>query len=355
MPQSVVSQNEIIEIAAVPYQIMSPKECKPLVAIVQDVALGVYRLTKKHVTLTEKQLFNLLSTNSKFYGNVPKPLASKAGQAPKWSGRQVLSAILPENVNLRSGNGSFKGTAEDKENFVVIENGQITQGTVDKRIYQNRTSGLVHSIYNDCNPEETRQFFDNTQKLICNWLVHAGFSVGISDLIVQENTKVDIKEKIQAMKVKVYDIIKDIHLGRFENTSIKSNNEYFEEQINKILNNAREETGKLGLSKINDLENRMINMIRSGSKGSVLNVAQMIACLGQQNVDGKRIVYGFDNRTLPHFSKYDDGPESRGFVGNSFIVGLSPQEFFFHAMGGREGLIDKLLVNNREREKRDTP
>ena len=81
-------------------------------------------------------------------------------------------------------------------------------------------------------------------------------------------------------------------------------------------------------------------MVKSGSKGKETNVAQMIACVGQQNVDGKRITYGFTDRTLPHFTKYDDGPEARGFVKNSFITGLSPQEVFFHAMGGREGLID---------------
>ena len=66
----------------------------------------------------------------------------------------------------------------------------------------------------------------------------------------------------------------------------------------------------------------------------------MIACLGQQNIDGKSIPDGWTDRTLPHFPKYDDGPESRGFVDSSFIEGLTPQEFFFHAMGGREGLID---------------
>jgi DNA-directed RNA polymerase II subunit RPB1 len=93
----------------------------------------------------------------------------------------------------------------------------------------------------------------------------------------------------------------------------------------------------------------MMNMIKSGSKGNPINISQMIACLGQQNIDGKRITYGFDHRTLPHYTKYDDGPEARGFVENSFIKGLTPQEFFFHSMGGREGLIDELLVNNRER------
>jgi DNA-directed RNA polymerase II subunit RPB1 len=81
-------------------------------------------------------------------------------------------------------------------------------------------------------------------------------------------------------------------------------------------------------------------MVKSGSKGKEINISQMIVCVGQQNVDGKRITYGFTDRTLPHFTKYDDGPEARGFVKNSFISGLKPHEVFFHAMGGREGLID---------------
>ena len=81
-------------------------------------------------------------------------------------------------------------------------------------------------------------------------------------------------------------------------------------------------------------------MVNAGSKGSDLNISQMISCLGQQNVDGKRIPYGFDHRTLPHFTKFDDSPVARGFVESSYINGLSPQELFFHAMGGRVGLID---------------
>ena len=107
-----------------------------------------------------------------------------------------------------------------------------------------------------------------------------------------------------------------------------------------ILNETTNQVGKIGLSQIDEKKNRMINMVKSGSKGKETNVAQIIACVGQQNVDGKRIPYGFTDRTLPHYTKYDDGPEARGFVENSFISGLTPQEVFFHAMGGREGLID---------------
>ena len=78
----------------------------------------------------------------------------------------------------------------------------------------------------------------------------------------------------------------------------------------------------------------------SGSKGSNINISQVIACVGQQNVEGKRIPFGFRKRTLPHFIKDDYGPESKGFVENSYLAGLTPSEFYFHAMGGREGLID---------------
>ena len=66
----------------------------------------------------------------------------------------------------------------------------------------------------------------------------------------------------------------------------------------------------------------------------------MSAVVGQQIVEGKRVPYGFKFRTLPHFTKDDYSPESRGFVENSYLRGLTPQEFYFHAMGGREGLID---------------
>lgn len=79
---------------------------------------------------------------------------------------------------------------------------------------------------------------------------------------------------------------------------------------------------------------------RTNSYNSECFLFQVIACVGQQNVEGKRIPFGFRNRTLPHFIKDDYGPESRGFVENSYLAGLTPAEFFFHAMGGREGLID---------------
>ena len=88
-------------------------------------------------------------------------------------------------------------------------------------------------------------------------------------------------------------------------------------------------------------------IVNSGSKGNLINISQMISCLGQTNVDGKRIPYGFESRTLPHFCKYDDSPSARGFIENSYIAGLTAPELFFHAMGGRVGLIDTAVKTSQ--------
>ena len=140
-------------------------------------------------------------------------------------------------------------------------------------------------------------------------------------------------------KAKVIETIEHVHKGILENDSGKSDSEQFELQVNSHLNKAVQDSGTKGIIELPE-NNRMVSLVKSGSKGSNINIGQMISCLGQQNVEGKRIPYGFTDRTLPHFHKFDDGPSSRGFVESSFVKGLNPTEFFFHAMAGREGLID---------------
>ncbi|CAF4100212.1 unnamed protein product, partial [Rotaria sordida] len=113
----------------------------------------------------------------------------------------------------------------------------------------------------------------------------------------------------------------------------------FENLVNGLLNSARDNTGSSAQRSLSDF-NQFKAMVVSGAKGSSINISQVIACVGQQNVEGKRIPFGFKHRTLPHFIKDDYGPEAKGFVENSYLQGLTPVEFYFHAMGGREGLID---------------
>ncbi len=328
-PQSIQTMSELKDIAAVPYMIIAPRDGKPIIEIVQDTLLGSFRLTKNNVEIKDKTMANLQMINSYFQGQLKNP-----DKNYNYTGKEAYTQILPPGLNIER-----KNKADDK---IIINGSNLLEdsGSLDKTVFHSKSSGLIPVIYHDYGPFETQRFLDNTQRLICRWLLTSGFSVGISDLVTDIQTEISLKSKIKEMKEKAYSKLDDIRRGLIENNSIFSNKEYIERELIGILNETTNQVGKIGLSQIDEKTNRMINMVKSGSKGKETNVAQMIACVGQQNVDGKRISYGFTDRTLPHYTKYDDGPEARGFVENSFISGLSPQEVFFHAMGGREGLID---------------
>jgi DNA-directed RNA polymerase II subunit RPB1 len=157
--------------------------------------------------------------------------------------------------------------------------------------------------------------------------------------VADETTAKGIQKVIADCKKQIEDIQFQVHSDIFENNTGKTNQQEFEDQAFSILAKATNMASNSVRGSLSS-ENRLVAMINSGSKGDWVNIAQMIACLGQQAIENKRIAYGFTDRTLPHYKKYDDGAEARGFIDSSFIQGLTAQQFFFHAMSGREGLID---------------
>ncbi len=169
--------------------------------------------------------------------------------------------------------------------------------------------------------------------------MHTGFTVGVQDIIAKPEIVEAVKAEIVKYQKKVRKIINMTQYGRLKSQPGKSTMESFEHQVNKRLNKARDLAGKLALENLSK-DNRLVNMVVSGSKGNNNNISQIMACCGQQNVEGKRIGFGFNKRSLPHFTKDDYSAASKGFVANSYLTGLTPSEFYFHAMGGREGLID---------------
>ena len=324
-PQSYEAATELEEIAAVPHQILRPRDGLPVIGVVQDTLVGSYRLTRDNVSVNRREFMNLMMWNKRFDGKIPDPKKEN-----RWSGHQVISQLLPP-INLDMNNSSKRKT--------VIHDGVVQEGQFDKSIFSKASKGIIHMTYNDYGSKDTVQLIDSLQNTMEQFLVYNGFSVGISDLIADESTKAAMEQKIQQKKQEVENILLQLHQDLFDNNTGKTNQAEFEDKIFGILNKAMEGAGEIGQDSLAN-ENRMTAMVRAGSKGGPLNIAQMIACTGQQNIDGKRIPYGFEDRTLPHFKKYDDGAEARGFVQSSFINGLSPTEFFFHAMSGREGLID---------------
>ena len=325
-PQSYEAATELDEIAAVPHQILRPRDGLPVIGIVQDTLVGSYRLTREHVKLNRREFMNLMMWNRRHNGTIPAPKA----EGQKWTGHQVLSQLMPP-INLEMNNSSKKK--------VVIREGEILEGQFDKSIYSKASKGIIHMTYKDYGSKDTVDMIDALQNTIEQFLVYNGFSVGISDLIADSSTKDEMNKKIQEKKSEVETILLQIHQDLFDNNTGKSNQSEFEDKVFGTLNKATETAGEIGQNSLAN-ENRMTAMVRAGSKGGPINIAQMIACVGQQNIEGKRIPNGFEDRTLPHFKKYDDGAEARGFIENSFISGLTPTEFFFHAMSGREGLID---------------
>ena len=338
VPQSAQSENELKQLASVPTQIISPKDSSPIISIVQDITLGVYKMTSDTSFLTHKQTMNLLSTNQDFVGKLPEVVTSHpAGHLEKSSGKDILSTVIPATVSTEVKSGDLK--------TAIIKHGKITcdSGKLNKDTFQKMSTGIVHSVYNDSGSKQTTDLFDNTQKLVCDFLVYNGFSVGVSDLMLHKSTKAQIDKYLSDMLSEsnkyVYD---EVERNKIDNKTMLSNEQLFESHMSRIASKANNHIQKAVLedANIKSDDNRMLSMINSKSKGNIINVLQMMGVVGQCSVEGKRISYGFDDRTLPHYQKYDDSPEARGFVKHSFIDGLNPQEFFFHAMGGREGLID---------------
>ena len=339
LPQSYEAMVELEEIAAVPHHIITARHGKPLIGVYQDTLVGSYRLTQPGIEFTRREFMNLMMWNKRFDGTMPISRAGAEGKQ-RWTGQQVLGALLPP-INMEMGNKSYDSEKDNNtsNNYVKIVQGDIQQGVVDGDIYMKPSKGIIHVAYNDCGPKDTVELLDALQNTVENFLVLNGFSVGISDLIADEETKKEIDRKIQEKKKQVEQVILQVHLDLFDNNTGKTNQQEFEDQIFGILNQATSDAGSTGQQSLS-AENRLLAMVRSGSKGEPLNVAQMMACLGQTAIEGKRVPYGFTDRTLPHYKKYDDSSEARGFIESSFIRGLTPQQFFFHAMSGREGLID---------------
>lgn len=333
-PQDEEAVSELRNLAAVPRQIISPANNSSIVGIFQDSLLGAYRFTREGINFTPRQAMNLLM----YYPNIQEEAFLNPQRT--LSSFDILTQFIP-SMSTYFTNGGFDSD-EDKQtsnNVIEIKNGKYLRGQLDKGALGSGSNGMIQRIFNDFGFKASADFIDYLQGIVTEYMKESGYSVGISDLIADPNTNRKIAEAITRQKQEAMNTIEELHVGVFENNTGKTNYEEFETRMNSILNKAREEGGKIGRKSLSK-DNRFVIMVNAGSKGNNLNIVQMISCLGQQNVDGKRIPYGLEGRTLPHFPKYDDSPEARGFVETSFVQGLSPQELFFHAMGGREGLID---------------
>uniref|UniRef100_A0A6C0J2W5 DNA-directed RNA polymerase n=1 Tax=viral metagenome TaxID=1070528 RepID=A0A6C0J2W5_9ZZZZ len=311
VPQSIAAAMELRYLASVLRNIISPRTNSPIIQLFQDTMTGAYRISQESVRIPEHLALNMLSKIKRQFPRKNRP----------WTGSELISAAFPL-MDFAAGG-------------MKVKNGQLTSGVIVK----GAIGKMIHVVFNDFGCERAGQLINDMQSIVTQFNLYYGFSVGTADLIANEATRTIVNQKMKEGRDKVAQILTDVHSGTFLNISSMTDGEDLEDKISSALKKVTAEINEEVLKSLSG-DNRIVQMVKSGSKGSDQNITQMVALLGQQNIEGKRVQYTLQDRTLPHFARYDDGIESRGFVQNSFVNGLMPAEFFYHAQAGREGLID---------------
>lgn len=337
VPQTEETRAEVRELCMVPLNIVSPQRNGPLMGIVQDSLAGVYKICRRDNFLTKEEVMQIMLWVPEWDGIIPEPTILKP--RPRWTGKQIISMVIPREVSIVNYGDKKGDDVPLNDDGLRIHSGELLYGLLTKKIVGAAAGGIVHICYNELGPAGAMAFLNGVQRVVTYWLLHNGHSMGIGDTIPDGNTTRKVQECIQEQKENVAVITQNAQANKLEAKPGMSIRETFEAEVSLCLNKARDNAGKASMKSLKDINNA-VTMALSGSKGSSINISQMSALVGQQIVEGKRIPFGFKYRTLPHFTKDDYSPEARGFVENSYVRGLTPSEFFFHAMAGREGLID---------------
>lgn len=318
LAQSIQAINELARIANVKYNIISPKDSNPIIGCVQDPLVGAYVLTNLDYKIDYNTICNILcSTTSKDKYNIPK--------GKNLSGHELFSYIIPSGINSirkTDGNVTFQ-----------IKDGNFIKGVLDKSSLGTKGNSIIHFVWDKYGPELTRNFIDDSQRLVLEFLMYNGLTIGFKDCIMEKE-----------LTDKFFKIVKN-KLLESKHYITKMENDVNEISLDIIENSITGELGAISANIGNNLmkylnnSNNFYKCLKSGSKGSPNNLFQIMGIWGQNNIMGARFKKNVEQRTIPYFHRNDDTPEARGFIFNNYVTGLNGHEFFFHTASGREGLI----------------
>ncbi|KAF9109757.1 hypothetical protein BGX27_007243 [Mortierella sp. AM989] len=352
VPQTEEARTEAIELMGVKNNLVTPRNGTPLIAAIQDFITASYLITQKDLFYDRAQFVQICSYlgDAELMIDIPPPAILKPAQ--RWTGKQIISVLLKPNkqskvlVNLEAKTRSYDRVRRpimdmcNNDGYLVIYNSEIMCGALDKSIVgDGNKSSLFYIVMRDYGSVEAAKCMNRLAKLCARWLGTVGFSIGINDVQPGEILASKKNELVQNAYSHCDDLIYRSLNGQLENQPGCDIEQTLEALISGELSQVRDKVGDICLTELNKYNSPLI-MATCGSKGSKINVSQMVACVGQQIISGKRIPNGFQDRSLPHFLKNSKVPPAKGFVRNSFYSGLTPTEFFFHAVSGREGLVD---------------
>jgi DNA-directed RNA polymerase subunit A' len=317
-------------------QILSPRMGENIIGAIQDHISGTYLLTNENPQFNETQALDLLRATR--VDELPAPDGEDDDGLPYWTGRTIFSELLPQGLDLE-----FSSATGDT---VRVEDGELVEGTVDEDAVGAFGGEVVDTICKQYSTTRARMFVNEVATLAMRSIMHFGFSVGIDDESVPPEAEEQIGEAIDSAYERVAELIETYDNGDLESLPGRTVDETLEMKIMQALGKARDSAGDIADEYLQD-DNPALIMAQSGARGSMLNLTQMAGCVGQQSVRGERINRGYEDRTLSHFPRNDLSADAHGFVESSYRSGLSPREFFFHAMGGREGLVDTAVRTSK--------
>ena len=322
MAQSIQARNELKRIANVQYQIVSVRDSSPIIGCQQDTLSGAYTLTEPDVKLWGWEVANILC-------NTTSETKMEIKMNKEYTGHEIFSHIIPVGINSTKKSG-------DKVTF-QITNGKLTTGYLDKSSLSFAKNSIIHFIWDKFGPNKTRRFIDDSQRLVLNYLLMKGQSVGLKDTITDNDMGNKIKQIVNNKILKSkYDIT------QYENDIDQMNVDIIEASLGNELSVVQSEIGQM-LMNYFKADNFFWTAAKSGAKGNIPNVAQISGIIGQNNLEGARIRKRIEGRSLIYFHRDDDTPEARGFINNSYLSGLRSYEFFINAAAGREGAIDTAI------------
>lgn len=351
VPQTEEARTEARQLMGVRYNLVTPRNGEPIIAAIQDFISASFMLSRKDLFYDRKTFANICAFMGDACEQIDLPPPTIHKPVRLWTGKQIFNVLMRPNrcskvlVNLEAKCRSFKKTtgAADfcpNDGYLIIRNSEVMCGVMDKStIGEGKKNSLFYVILRDYGPDQAAAAMNRLAKLCARWIGNEGFSIGISDVSPGENLSRSKDAMVEAAYRACDDILEDSKRDDFELQSGCDKDQTVEAKMSGILSNVRGGVGDKCMEELSKY-NAPLMMADCGSKGSKINVCQMVACVGQQIISGSRVPDGFQDRSLPHFPKGSKNPPSKGFVRNSFYSGLLPTEFLFHAISGREGLVD---------------
>jgi len=340
---------------------LSPRTGGSIIGARQDFVTALYMITKKDSLFDKNEATRILSRAG--ITQLPEPAIKRPRRL--WTGKQLISMLLPEDLNFESIAKSAVKASECKDpscpgdGYVLIREGKLLSGVLDDNIVGTLVKGrltLIDVLIRDYGEDVAIEFLNKLLKIASKEVLLYGITNSPKELMIPEEAKREIEEIYSNMKEEVTRLIRSrpitrkitIYRTKEELLRIMREEQMLEFDIVQTMDSFWSKVSSV-ISKYIDPKSNVSIMAKTGARGSMANLAQIIGQVGQQKVKTRigfvltsgRPRKGYKDRVLSYFQRGDLSPEARGFVKNSYVSGLNPAEFIFHAMSSRESLIDK--------------